>query len=222
MPSASGRGRAVAVLVAAAGLAGVAVLGGCTTSPASAAAGAGAPNASTGATPAASTPSSSPADTGQPGAAPSPTATSTSRTPSGGTPTACGPEHLTAGKVQGGAAAGTAGYTIQLTNHGGTKCTLPAIPKLYYSTAGGSFRAIPVTSVPGTTSLALAPGRTAETNVLIVDGYGGYATDSPHCVHPVVYRGISLQVGDGRIALPHFELDVTCDGVRVAGWNFAQ
>jgi hypothetical protein len=38
----------------------------------------------------------------------------------------------------------------------------------------------------------------------------------------VVYRGISLRVGDGRIALPHFELDVTCDGVRVAGWNFAQ
>ncbi len=123
--------------------------------------------------------------------------------------------------MQSGGAAGTAGYTIDLTNHGSTKCTLPAIPKLYYTTTGGSIRAIPVTSVPGSTSLALPPGRTAETNVLTVDGYGGYATDSPHCAHPVVYRGISLAVADGRIALPHFELDVTCDGVRVAGWNFA-
>ena len=149
-------------------------------------------------------------------------ATSTSHTSSGGTPAACRRDDLTAGKVQGGAAAGSAGYTIQLTNHGTKKCTLAAIPKLYYVTTGGSVRAIPATSVPGTTSLALAPGRTAETNVLTVDGYGGYATDSSHCAHPVVYRGISLRVGDGRIPLPHFELDVTCDGVRIAGWNFAQ
>jgi hypothetical protein len=156
-----------------------------------------------------------------PTAAPKPTATSTSHGSSGGTPAACRPEHLTAGKVQAGAAAGTAGYTIQLTNHG-TKCMLPAVAELNYTTSGGSVRTIPVTPVPGAKRLALPAGRSAETNVLTVDGYGGYATDSAHCAHPVVYRGISLQVGSGRIALPHFELDVTCDGVRVSGWNFVQ
>jgi Protein of unknown function (DUF4232) len=123
--------------------------------------------------------------------------------------------------VRAGAAAGTAGYTIQLTNHARTTCTLPANPKLYYTSTAGTVHAIPVTPMPGAEAFALAAGRTAETNVLTVDGYGGYPTDSPHCAHPIVYRGISLQVGNGRVALPQFELDVICDGVRLAGWDVA-
>jgi hypothetical protein len=99
---------------------------------------------------------------------------------------------------------------------------LPANPKLYYTSSAGTVHAIPVTPTPGAVPLALAAGRAAETNVLTVDGYGGYPTDSPHCAHRIVYRGISLQVGNARLALPHFELDVTCDGVRVAGWNLTQ
>jgi hypothetical protein len=201
----------------AAALAGIAVLGACGTHPASARAGAspsvGAPFTST---------APAPTLSGTPNAAPSATATSTSHGSSGGTTAACLREHLTAGKVQAGAAAGTAGYTIQLTNHGSRTCTLSATPKLYYTTSAGTVHVIPVTPVPGVKPLALPAGRIAETNVLTVDGYGGYATDSPHCAHPVVYRGISIGVGDGRVALPHFELDVTCDGVRVSGWNFAQ
>lgn len=205
-----------------AALACIAALGACGTHPATAGAGAG-PRASA---PSAVAPITSTAPAPAPASAATPTAassaTSTSHGSSGGSPAACRREQVTAGKVQAGAAAGTAGYTIQLTNQGRTTCTLSATPKLYYTTAAGTVRAMPLTAVPDAKPLALPAGRIAETNVLVVDGYGGYATSSPHCAHPVVYRGISIELGDGRLALPQFELDVTCDGVRVSGWNFAQ
>jgi hypothetical protein len=34
-------------------------------------------------------------------------------------------------------------------------------------------------------------------------------------------RHLSLPVGSDRVVPAHFELDVTGDGVRVAGWNVA-
>jgi hypothetical protein len=118
---------------------------------------------------------------------------------------------------------GSIGYTIQVTNRGAATCTLSGTPRLYYTATGGSVVAIPViATTPHAKPFVVAVGRTAETNVLIVDGYGGYPMNSPHCIHPVVYRGISLRAGGGRLALPGFELDVTCDDVRVAGWNLVK
>ncbi|HZD98248.1 MAG TPA: DUF4232 domain-containing protein [Micromonosporaceae bacterium] len=205
----------------AAALACVAVLAACGTHPAGARSRAdpSASGTSAGVPVASATPAPKPSAT--PSATPSPSVTSTAHGPSTAGVAACRRDNVTAAMVHAGGAAGTSGYTIHLTSHGRTTCTLSANPKLYYTTSAGTVRAIPVAVVPGAKSFALPAGRIAETIVLIVDGHGGYATGSPNCAHPVIYRGISVWVGDGRLALPHFELDVTCDGVRDTGWNFA-
>ena len=117
---------------------------------------------------------------------------------------------------------GSLGYTIRLTNHGHGACRISAGLVLYQTASGGVEKRIPIeTETAHPKSLLLAAGKTIETNVLITNGYGGYAPDSPHCAHPVVYRGISVGVGSGLVALPQLVLDVKCDGVRAYDWYLA-
>jgi hypothetical protein len=112
--------------------------------------------------------------------------------------------------------------TVVVTNHGPT-CTINARPTLYYRRSNGAVVRLPIARVnPGTASgsLRVPHGRAIDMVVRIPDGYGGYAPTAPQCAHPATYRAISVSIGTGRLAVPHFQLDVKCEGVTLwQGWK---
>jgi hypothetical protein len=117
-------------------------------------------------------------------------------------------------KVEG--AMGSAYYTITVTNHGST-CALSGRPVLYYTHADGRVGTIPFVASPGgrPTMVTVARGHSADIVLRTPNGYGGYPPGSPHCAHPATYRGVSIGVGTGRVALANFVLSVKCEGVTL-------
>lgn len=112
--------------------------------------------------------------------------------------------------------------TVVVTNHG-PSCTINVRPKLYYTRSGGTVARLPIARVnPGTKSgsLRVPHNRAIDMVVRIPNGYGGYAPTAPQCAHPATYQGISVAIGSGRLAVPHFRLDVKCEGVTLwQGWT---
>jgi hypothetical protein len=108
-------------------------------------------------------------------------------------------------------------FTLVVTNRG-PSCTMNARPTLYYTRPGGTVARLPIARVnPGTKSgsLRVPHGRAIDLVVRTPDGYGGYAPTAPQCAHPATYQGISVAIGSGRLPVPHFQLDVKCEGVTL-------
>jgi hypothetical protein len=107
--------------------------------------------------------------------------------------------------------------TLVVTNRG-PSCTMNAHPTLYYTRHDGTVARLPIAHVnPGTKSgsLRVPRDRVIDLVVRTPNGYGGYAPTAPQCAHPATYQGISVAIGSGRLAVPHFRLDVKCEGVTL-------
>jgi hypothetical protein len=135
-------------------------------------------------------------------------------------PTAdCQSGDLVLDSIDDGAAAGTRGEAVTVTNHRTTPCRLPAFPSLVYTDPAGATHPLPAsTSSPEPPAMVVPPGGRAQFSILFVNGYGGYDPTAPECAHPVTYRNIAIKFGTGRLALTGLTLDIKCGGISLLGW----
>jgi Domain of unknown function (DUF4232) len=136
----------------------------------------------------------------------------------------CRAADLSLNAIRAGAAMGTIGHEIVVTNTGGRPCSLLGDPaKLVYPGPAGVTTALP-TRPTGTRAgnSVLEPGERAVATVLTVNGFGGYDPADAECAHPTVYRNLSVRLsGDSLLLLKGLVLDVKCGDIQVSGWHEA-
>jgi hypothetical protein len=122
-----------------------------------------------------------------------------------------------------GAGAGNYYDAILLVNHGASSCRLAGNPNLYYTDASGSTRLVPtVPETPNSPPYLMASGGSAQFIIHTTNGYGGFDPSGPQCAHPMLYRGLSVEVSGGRVPLGTVQIDLKCGDIRLLGWAAPQ
>jgi hypothetical protein len=122
-----------------------------------------------------------------------------------------------------GAAAGNYYDAILVINHGAGACRLGGYPNLYYTDASGATKLVPtVPETPDSPPYLVASGGSAQFIIHTANGYGGYGASAPQCAHPMLYRGLSVEVSGGRVPLPDVGIDLECGDIRLLGWAAPQ
>jgi hypothetical protein len=123
----------------------------------------------------------------------------------------------------GDAAAGNYYDDVLVVNHGTVACRLDGYPNLYYTDASGAIRLVPtVPEMPSSSPYVVASGGSAEFRIHTGNGYAGYGPSAPQCAHPMLYRGLSVEVSDGRVPLGDVQIDLKCGGILLLGWMAPQ
>ena len=156
-----------------------------------------------------------------PGATPTTSATTgatTSTSQLAETPPTCQPSQLTpTPTVHTGAASGSIGLTVTITNQSPTACRLDNSVQLWHTEPGHAPALVPTTT-GGNYVPVLAPGGQGTALIEWTDGYSGYQSSAPECTKPAHYHQLFLVDGGARFALPGITLDVLCGGVS-ASWE---
>jgi hypothetical protein len=129
----------------------------------------------------------------------------------------------TAGGTANPLVAGSYYDSIVLVNHSAGACQLAGYPNLSYTDASGTTK--PVPTVPEASAgppYTLAAGGQVQFTIHTANGYSGYSSTSPQCAHPMVYRGLSVQVSGGLVPLPNVGIDLKCGDIRLSAWGAPQ
>jgi hypothetical protein len=155
--------------------------------------------------------SSSP-DTGAPGSP------SGSPAPAG---TGCAAADLAYQAQTPGAAAGNYYDQVRLVSHGSVACQLAGYPALYYTDASGTVRPVPTLPEPAgnASPYTVASGGSVAFTIHTVNGYGAYDPSDPRCAHPMLYRGLSVQVSGARVPLGDVVIDLKCGDILLSSWG---
>jgi hypothetical protein len=147
-----------------------------------------------------------------------PAGPSTSAAPAG---TGCTAADLAYQAQTPGAAAGSYYDQIRLVNHGTGACQLAGQPALYYTDASGTVRPVPTLPEPSdnVSPYRVAAGGSVAFTIHTVSGYGGYDPSGPACAHPMLYRGLSVQVSGGRVPLGDVAIDLKCGDILLRSWG---
>jgi hypothetical protein len=159
--------------------------------------------------------------------------TTTSATTAGSGPTtaatggsgSCSAADLELASSQSNGGMGTVGTEFAMRNRGSHACRLSGVPTLRaVTTPGGAPAPVPVQPTGPGQSVTLAPGGSAKLEVTYPNGYAGWATDDPHCQHPVTYSQIAVVLDDGSaLGLGEFQLAILCGGpINEAPWSAVQ